>query len=109
MVSIAERTAEIATGKTDENHWSPCPEAFALERIEYFVDPIHLSFVGSHIHLRLPNLYTIGILYIVADPAGNILRCRVERENLIEILMVQGCRNLLEKTGGTPVLGNGFR
>lgn len=83
MISIAEWTAEIATEKTDKNHRRPGPEPLSLKRIEYFVDPIHLSFVRGHIHLRLPDLDTVGVFDIIAYPAGDILGRWVEREDVI--------------------------
>ena len=41
VVGIAEGAAEIAAAQPDEDHRRPRPVALALERIEYFVDPVH--------------------------------------------------------------------
>lgn len=87
---------QIASAEAHEHDRRARMEAFALQGVENLVYTVHLieilrcvvDNIGCLVVTRLPHIGTVAMWYGFHNPAGQILSCGVEVQNLIEILMV---------------------
>ena len=111
VLRVAETAFQVTAGEADKNSRCSGMIAFPLQTIKDFVNLSHLSkkvlfgarllflvfgtvfLVDNDISFGLLHFYFIALRNLFANPAGNVLRCRIEWKYFIQVLMVQFLRD----------------
>jgi hypothetical protein len=67
---------------------SPCPEHGTV--LVASLKTSIFAFVGSNVSFGLLNIHTIAGWYLETDPFSDVFRCRIDIQNIIQILMIKG-------------------
>ena len=96
MVGVAEVTIEVASAQAQEYGWSACMVPLALQRVEYLVDfqfacvliGLFLN-VRGHIAFAFPDIHAVASVDLVAYPSSDVFGSGIEREQFVEIAVVE--------------------
>ena len=99
-IGITPRTAKVTSAESHKHRRDATMCSFALKRIKYFVNAItqiFKSFNRSIVHLIDGGVAfgfldgdLIAVLHVVANPAGDIFRRRVDVQHFVDVLVVKG-------------------